>query len=114
MRFLTTHNHLWDNPTMTLIADKKRRVVLPRPAEPGDAFQCLQAGERFVLVRLKAASPQKPPVAQVPLRPSPFKGINLDAPAFTPMDDESLVLVHTDTLLKGLDGFPQRYFPNIH
>ena len=27
--------------------------------------------------------------------------------------DTGLVLVHTDTLLKGRPGFPQRYFPNV-
>ena len=87
---MTTELCVWDNPTMIVIADKKRRVVLPRPAEPGDAFRCLETGERFVLVRLKPASPQKPPVAKAPLRPQALKGIDLDAPAFSPLDDESL------------------------
>ena len=87
---MTTELCVWDNPTMIVIADKKRRVVLPRPAEPGDAFRCLETGERFVLLRLKPASPQKPPVAKAPLPPEALKGVNLDDPAFTPMADESL------------------------
>jgi hypothetical protein len=82
--------HQWDNPTMILIADRKRRVVLPKPAEAGDAFQCWETGERFVLVRLRPASPQKPPIAKVPLKPAALKGIDLDAPAFTPLNDESV------------------------
>jgi PIN domain nuclease of toxin-antitoxin system len=27
--------------------------------------------------------------------------------------ETGLVLVHTDTVLKGLPGFPQRYFPAV-
>ena len=27
--------------------------------------------------------------------------------------ETGLVLLHTDTVLKGLSGFPQRYFPNV-
>jgi len=27
--------------------------------------------------------------------------------------ERDLVLVHTDSVLKGLSGFPQRYFPNV-
>ena len=75
---------------MIVVADNKRRVVLPRPAEPGDAFQCLQTGERFVLVRLRPAAPQRPPVAKDRLDPKSLKGIDLDALAFTPMADEGL------------------------
>jgi hypothetical protein len=75
---------------MILIADKKRRVVLPRPAEPGDAFQCWERGERIVLVRLKPACSQKPPVAKALLKRQALRGIDLDAPAFTPMHDEGL------------------------
>ena len=75
---------------MILIADIKRRVVLPRPAEPGDVFQCVESGDRFVLVRLKPAPPGKPPVAGIRLKPGALKGIDLDAPAFTPMHDEGI------------------------
>ena len=38
---------------MTLIADGKKRVTLPKPARPGDAFDCVQEGGRFVLVKLE-------------------------------------------------------------
>lgn len=27
--------------------------------------------------------------------------------------EKEIVLVHTDTILKGFSGFPQRYFPNL-
>jgi hypothetical protein len=75
---------------MILIADKKRRVVLPRPARPGDAFQCLEAGERFVLVRLRPAASQKPPVAETPLKLAVLRDRDLDTPAFPPLTDESV------------------------
>jgi hypothetical protein len=38
---------------MTLIADGKKRVTLPKPARPGDAFDCVQEKDRFVLVKLE-------------------------------------------------------------
>lgn len=75
---------------MILIADQKRRVVLPHPAEPGDAFQCLEVGERFVLVRLQPPPARKPPVAPMPLKAKVLKGVDLDAPAFTPLADEGV------------------------
>ncbi|MBC8325056.1 MAG: PIN domain-containing protein [Verrucomicrobia subdivision 3 bacterium] len=28
-------------------------------------------------------------------------------------NEQNLLLVHTDTVLKKLDGFPQKYFPNV-
>jgi hypothetical protein len=73
---------------MILIADRKRRVVLLHPAEPGDAFQCLEVGERFVLVRLKPPPARRPPVAPTPLKATVLKGVDLDAPAFAPLADE--------------------------
>jgi hypothetical protein len=81
---------MWDYPTVILIADNKRRVVLPRPAEPGDAYQCLATGDRLVLVRLKPVPAGKPPVAEIPLKPAVLKGLDLDAPAFTPLADEGV------------------------
>jgi len=81
---------LWDNPTMIVIADKKRRVVLPKPAQPGDVFECQERGDRFLLVRLKPAARSKPPVSKKPLKPAALKGVNLDEPAFAPLRDESL------------------------
>ena len=41
----------WDNPTMTLTADSKKRVVLPGAA-PGDVFTCEQKGPEMVLRRV--------------------------------------------------------------
>ena len=50
---------LWDYPTMTLIADDKKRITLPKPVKPCDAFDCVQEGNRFVLVKLeKPTSPR--------------------------------------------------------
>jgi hypothetical protein len=55
---LTAADALWDNPTMTLTADSKRRVVLPGAA-PGDVFTCQQKGLEMVLRRVHRAAPQK-------------------------------------------------------
>ena len=50
---------LWDNPTMTVTADAKRRVVVPG-VKPGDIFACEQQDEnRFMLVKLTVALPAK-------------------------------------------------------
>jgi DNA-binding IclR family transcriptional regulator len=44
---------MWDIPTMTVIADMKKRVVLPS-AKPGDRFDVqISAGGRVVLTRLE-------------------------------------------------------------
>ncbi len=75
---------------MTVIVDAKRRVVLPKPAKPGDVFQCLERGERFVLVRMKRPAVVKPPTSKAPLKGTVLEGVNLDEPAFTPLDDERL------------------------
>jgi hypothetical protein len=75
---------------MILIADKKRRVVLPSPAKPGDVFECMERGDRFLLVRLRPLPQAKPPVAGQPLEPVSLEGIDLDEPAFVPLRDESL------------------------
>jgi hypothetical protein len=42
---------LWDDPTMTLTADAKRRVVIPG-AVPGDVFACEETGQEIVLRRV--------------------------------------------------------------
>jgi hypothetical protein len=44
---------------MTLIADGKKRVTLPKPAKPGDAFDCVLQEGRFVLVKLERPEPAK-------------------------------------------------------
>jgi len=41
----------WDNPTMTLIADAKKRVVLP-DAAPGDVFTCEKIRQGMLLRRV--------------------------------------------------------------
>jgi len=56
---LATQPQLWDYPTMTVIADSKRRVVMPG-ARPGDVFACEDEGNgHFLLVRLNKPSPPK-------------------------------------------------------
>jgi hypothetical protein len=49
---------MWDNPTMTLTADSKKRVVLPGAA-PGDVFTCQQKGPELVLRRVYRNTPRK-------------------------------------------------------
>jgi hypothetical protein len=49
---------MWDNPTMTLTADSKKRVVLPGAA-PGDVFTCEQKGPEMVLRRIYHEAPRK-------------------------------------------------------
>jgi hypothetical protein len=50
---------LWDNPTMTVTADAKRRVVVPG-IKPGDVFACEQQDEnRFMLVKLTVPLPAR-------------------------------------------------------
>jgi hypothetical protein len=49
---------MWDNPTMTLTADSKKRVVLPGAA-PGDVFACERKGPELILRRVHRAASQK-------------------------------------------------------
>ena len=67
---------------MKIIADQKRRVVLPKPAQPGDVFECVEAGDRYVLVRLAPLPANPPPVSEKPLPAAGFEGIDLEEPAF--------------------------------
>ena len=47
-------NFRWDNPTMTVIADNKKRVTLP--TKPGERFDLQAVGEdKFILTRLVPA-----------------------------------------------------------
>jgi hypothetical protein len=57
---------MWDYPTMTVIADNKKRVVMP-DARPGDVFAFENQGNgHFLLVRLnKPAPPKKKTRAEV-------------------------------------------------
>ena len=48
---------MWDNPTMTVIADNKKRVTLP--TKPGERFDVRVLGEgQFVLTRLEPSQPR--------------------------------------------------------
>jgi hypothetical protein len=49
---------MWDNPTITLTADSKKRVVLPGAA-PGDVFTFEENGPELILRRVHRAAPQK-------------------------------------------------------
>jgi len=51
---------MWDNPTMTLTADSKKRVVIPGAA-PGDVFACEQKGPELILRRVHRATLRKRP-----------------------------------------------------
>ncbi|HAF02185.1 MAG TPA: hypothetical protein DCG89_00060 [Spartobacteria bacterium] len=48
----------WDNPTMTLTADAKKRVVIPGAA-PGDVFACEQSDNAVILRRVYREAPRK-------------------------------------------------------
>lgn len=74
---------------MKLIADQKRRVVLPKPAEPGDVFEVIESGDRLVLVKLVRPKAVRPPLAPIAANSRLLKGIDLDEPAFAPISDES-------------------------
>jgi hypothetical protein len=74
---------------MKLVADQKRRVVLPKPAKPGDVFEVIESGDRLVLVKLARPEAIRPPVSPVPADPLLLQGIDLDQPAFAPISDES-------------------------
>jgi hypothetical protein len=74
---------------MKLLADQKRRVVLPKPAKPGDVYEVLETGTRIVLVKLERPKRHRPPVSETPLDPRRLDGIDLDEPAFPPLDDEN-------------------------
>ena len=51
-QYLAIARFWWDNPLMTVIADAKRRVVLP-PVKPGDRFDVqLSANGKLVLTPL--------------------------------------------------------------
>jgi len=69
-------------------ADQKRRIVLPKPVQPGDALDISVLGRRLILhVLEKPAS--LPPVAHSPLKAADLAAIDLDEPAFGALNDES-------------------------
>lgn len=73
---------------MIVTADQKRRIVLPKPVQPGDALDLSVSGERMILQILKKPV-AVPPVAENPLTPSLLGQVDLDEPAFLPLTDES-------------------------
>lgn len=75
---------------MILIADNKRRVLLPKTAQPGDVFECVQQGERFVLDRLRKPPKGRPPVSKKRLKLRLPERLDLDEPAFPPLKDEGI------------------------
>jgi len=73
---------------MIAIADQKRRIVLPKPVQPGDVVDIAASGQRLILQILKKPA-AIPPVAEKPLEPSLLPVADLDEPAFMPLTDES-------------------------
>lgn len=73
---------------MIVTADQKRRVVLPKPVQPGDALDISVVGQRMILQVLKKPT-AVPPVAQQALQLRDLATIDLDEPAFLPLTDES-------------------------
>ena len=73
---------------MIVIADQKRRIVLPKPVRPGDALDVSVLGQRMVLQLLQKPT-AVPPVAARSLEAPALVSIDLDEPAFLPMTDES-------------------------
>jgi hypothetical protein len=79
---------MWDNPTMIVTADQKRRIVLPKPVQPGDALDIAVLGKRMILHVLQKPS-ALPPTAPRALRAPQLSAADLDEPAFLPLTDES-------------------------
>ena len=75
---------------MKVIADQKRRVVLPKTCKPGDVYECVSMGDRIVLELLVKPEKHIPPIAKTALDPKLLEGIDLDEPAFPPVENESL------------------------
>jgi hypothetical protein len=71
-----------------VIADQKRRIVLPKPVQPGDALDLSVLGERMILQVLKKPT-AAPPLVTNALEASNLATIDLDEPAFLPLADES-------------------------
>jgi hypothetical protein len=69
---------------MVVIADQKRRIVLPKTVQPGDAVDITASGPRLILQILKRPT-TVPPQAEKPLEPSLLRTADLDEPAFRPV-----------------------------
>jgi hypothetical protein len=73
---------------MIATADQKRRIVLPKPVEPGDVLDISVLGQRMILQVLKKPT-AVPPVAARPVKAPSLAGLDLDEPAFLALTDES-------------------------
>ena len=73
---------------MIVTADQKRRVVLPKLVQPGDALDISVVGQRMILQVLQKPT-AVPPVAEQALQARDPDTIDLDEPAFLAMTDES-------------------------
>ena len=73
---------------MIVTVDQKRRIVLPKPVQPGDALDVAGVGQRLILQVLKKPT-AVPPVAARPLKSELLADTDLDEPAFLPLTDES-------------------------
>ena len=73
---------------MIVTVDQKRRIVLPKPVQPGDALDLSVWGERMILQVLKKPT-AVPPLAKDALEARDLATIDLDEPAFLPLTDES-------------------------
>ena len=73
---------------MIVTADQKRRIVLPKSVQPGDALDLSVLGERMILQVLKKPT-AVPPLAMDALEARDLAAIDLDEPAFLPLTDES-------------------------
>lgn len=73
---------------MIVVADQKRRIVLPKPVRPGDALDVSVLGKRMVLQVLQKPT-AVPPVAARSFESPLLVSIDLDEPAFLPLTDES-------------------------
>jgi hypothetical protein len=73
---------------MIVTADQKRRIVLPKLVQPGDALDVSVSGRRVILHLLQRPT-ALPPTAPHALKPKQLAAIDLDEPAFLPVTDES-------------------------
>ncbi len=75
---------MWDNPTVTVTTDSKKRVVLPG-TKPGDRFDVQFAGEgRMVLTKLEPVEP-RPASVKVVKRGKHYVGVSSQ-----PINEEAL------------------------
>jgi len=82
---------MWDIPTMTVIADSKRRVTVP--ARPGQRFDVQTIGdEKIVLTRLE------------PVAPRPARVTLKKVAGFTVMETDQTV--NREALQRALEEFP--------